>query len=118
MAIKIIPIECPKCNATLNIEADREFAFCSYCGAKVFIHDDHRYKFEHTHEHHIIDESKKVWADAAKSYIDGRNERLRRRLNPTKEERAQDTKEFFIAMSILLFMLILLIAPLVFLINK
>lgn len=43
MSIKMIPVECPNCHAQLNVEEGREYAYCSYCGTKVIIHDTNKY---------------------------------------------------------------------------
>lgn len=40
MAIHFNSVKCPECGADLQIEQTREFAFCSYCGAKVMISND------------------------------------------------------------------------------
>lgn len=36
----IIPITCPNCSASLQIESNRQEAFCTYCGAKFLVHND------------------------------------------------------------------------------
>lgn len=38
--LTMIPIECPRCNARLDIEANRKEAFCTYCGTKFMLKDD------------------------------------------------------------------------------
>jgi len=50
MSIKIISVKCPECGATLNIEENRKQAFCSYCGAKVLLQNDHEYVYRHIDE--------------------------------------------------------------------
>lgn len=40
MAIKFISIKCPECGAELQIEDGRDYAFCTYCGARVMISND------------------------------------------------------------------------------
>ena len=40
MAIRIIPIVCPKCNASIQIDTTRDFCYCSYCGTKIYVDDD------------------------------------------------------------------------------
>lgn len=39
MAITTVSKKCPECGASLNIEKQREVSFCSYCGAKIIIHN-------------------------------------------------------------------------------
>ena len=51
MAVNLINVECPQCGAGLNIESNRQFAFCSYCGAKVIINN------ENEHIYRTIDEA-------------------------------------------------------------
>lgn len=51
MAVQFISVKCPECGADLSIEDGREFAFCSYCGAKVMITNDNE------HIYRTIDEA-------------------------------------------------------------
>ena len=51
MGVKLIAVKCPECGATLNIEADRTQAFCTYCGTKVLVHN------ENEHIYRKIDEA-------------------------------------------------------------
>ena len=52
MAIQFVTIRCPECSADLQIEDGREYAFCTYCGAKVMITNDNE------HIYRTIDEAK------------------------------------------------------------
>ena len=36
---QLIQLNCHQCGATLEIEANRKYCFCSYCGAKAFLDD-------------------------------------------------------------------------------
>ena len=47
MAIKLVAVKCPECGAMLNIEENRTQAFCTYCGAKVLIHNENEFTFRH-----------------------------------------------------------------------
>ena len=38
--MKLIDTTCPKCGANLHIDADRQSAFCEYCGAQILIDDE------------------------------------------------------------------------------
>ena len=38
--MKLIDTTCPKCGANLRIDADRQSAFCEYCGAQILIDDE------------------------------------------------------------------------------
>ena len=51
MAVQFISVKCPECGATLSVENDRKFAFCSYCGTKVIISN------ENEHIYRTIDEA-------------------------------------------------------------
>ena len=44
MGLKIA--KCPSCGGDLNIETDRDFLFCQFCGAKL-MRDDQRIVIEH-----------------------------------------------------------------------
>ena len=33
--MKKYALKCPQCGANLEVDADREFMFCSFCGAKI-----------------------------------------------------------------------------------
>ena len=46
--MKIIKLTCHNCGA--NLELKENFAFCSYCGAKLLIDDEHK-RTTHTYVH-------------------------------------------------------------------
>ena len=50
MSIQLITATCPNCNATMNVEANRDQAFCTYCGAKIIIHNNNEYIYRHIDE--------------------------------------------------------------------
>ena len=50
MAVKLISVKCPECGAMLNVEENREHAFCSYCGTKVLIHNENEHIYRHIDE--------------------------------------------------------------------
>ena len=37
---EVIVLKCPTCGANMEVEDNREFAFCTYCGTKVYIQSD------------------------------------------------------------------------------
>ena len=37
---KLIKLNCPNCNAVLEVDSDRNQLFCSYCGQKILLVDD------------------------------------------------------------------------------
>jgi uncharacterized membrane protein YvbJ len=53
MGFKIM--KCPACGADLNVETDRDYLFCQFCGAKL-MRDDQRIVIEHIERK--IDEAK------------------------------------------------------------
>lgn len=63
MAVKLITVKCPQCGADLDIEEDRQQAFCSYCGAKVLIHNENEHIYRYVDEadiKHAENEKKKL----------------------------------------------------------
>ena len=50
MAIQFIVVKCPQCGCDLSIEEGRSQAFCTYCGAKVLIHNENEYIYRHIDE--------------------------------------------------------------------
>lgn len=50
MAVKIYSVKCPECNASLPIEEGRTQMFCSYCGAKIIVHNENEYICRHIDE--------------------------------------------------------------------
>lgn len=53
MAIQFVSVRCPECGAELSIEGGRENAFCSYCGAKVLIHNENEHIYRNIDEARI-----------------------------------------------------------------
>lgn len=41
---RLILMKCPQCGAMLNIEEGRNQAFCTYCGAKLYIDNNNELK--------------------------------------------------------------------------
>lgn len=50
MSIKLISIKCPECDAALQIEKGRKQCFCTYCGSKIMLENDHEYVYRHIDE--------------------------------------------------------------------
>ena len=40
MAVKLVPMTCPNCKASIEVDTTKDFCFCTYCGTKIFINDD------------------------------------------------------------------------------
>ncbi len=38
--MKLIQLDCPQCGAKLEVDSDRQFVFCQYCGNKILIDDE------------------------------------------------------------------------------
>ncbi len=53
--MRIVELKCPNCGATIQVDEDRDFCFCSYCGTKSMIDNG---------TIHIIDEAKIREAEA------------------------------------------------------
>ena len=49
--IDFVSAKCPECGAALQVEKNRKEAFCTYCGAKVLIHN------ENEHIYRTVDEA-------------------------------------------------------------
>lgn len=60
MGIEFVVLKCPQCGAQLQIEDGRKQAYCSYCGAKILIHNENEYI------HRTIDEAEIEKAKATK----------------------------------------------------
>ena len=58
MGIEFVVLKCPQCGAQLQIENGRKQAYCSYCGAKILIHNENEYI------HRTIDEAEIVKTEA------------------------------------------------------
>ena len=62
MAIQMISMQCPNCNANLEADSSREFVFCQYCGTKVKLHDTNTYTVNINETCRVIDEAELVRA--------------------------------------------------------
>ena len=43
MGMKLISTMCPECGAALDVEEGRKQIFCTYCGAKVLLHNENEF---------------------------------------------------------------------------
>ena len=41
--VHIISLKCPECNASLEIEKNRDIIYCTYCGCKLKIYNDNEH---------------------------------------------------------------------------
>lgn len=37
--MKLVALKCPNCNSDIELDKDREFGFCNYCGTKIVVAD-------------------------------------------------------------------------------
>lgn len=51
--IEFISARCPHCGAELEIEKNRSFAYCTYCGTKIIIDNKNEHVFRHIDEAEI-----------------------------------------------------------------
>lgn len=54
--MKVIPMKCPECGATIEVEEGRQKCFCTYCGTQLYL-DDEVKREVHEHIHHEINEA-------------------------------------------------------------
>lgn len=38
--VKMIPMVCPKCGATIDVQEGTKTCYCTYCGTKILVSDD------------------------------------------------------------------------------
>ena len=48
--IRLISVKCPDCGAALQFEEGRQTAFCSYCGAKILLHNENEHIYRNIDE--------------------------------------------------------------------
>jgi hypothetical protein len=48
---KLVPATCPKCGANVQLDPDREFVTCQFCGASSFIQTQKRPVTQYVHAH-------------------------------------------------------------------
>lgn len=51
--IRFISVKCPECGAALQFEEGRKTAFCSYCGAKILLHNENEHIYRNINEAEI-----------------------------------------------------------------
>ncbi len=50
---KLVPATCPKCGANVQLDPDREFVTCQFCGASSFVQTQKRPVTQQVHAQHI-----------------------------------------------------------------
>lgn len=53
MSYRFISVKCPECGASLDVEPERKQLYCSYCGSKILVDNDHEYIHRHIDEAEI-----------------------------------------------------------------
>lgn len=96
MAIKMIPVTCPRCNASIDVDANRDYCFCTYCGTKILMEDDSIKTINLNYHYTKTDEAK---IEKTKS-----NERIRLR-----ELQSMDAEKKWVGIAYLAIMAILFI---------
>lgn len=84
--IKFITAKCPECGSILQIDSNRDVAFCSYCGAKVLIHNENEYITR------TIDEAEILKAEVESKKVDIESKRVETE-NYLKIEELKDSKK-------------------------
>ena len=101
---ELIPITCPNCSASLQIESNRQEAFCTYCGAKFAISNDNE------HIVRTIDEAAIAKANADKEIELRRLELEREEKLLAHEKKIKDDKDaVIIGVGSLIFMFLFFI---------
>ena len=49
----LIEMKCPSCGAALEVDKDREFFFCQFCGTKLMSNDENQFTIRHIDEAEI-----------------------------------------------------------------
>ena len=85
--ITMLNLKCPNCGGELQVQSDREFCFCQYCGTKILLSDENKktinLNIDQKITNHIIDDAEVIRAKTedfvaketistrkAKSYVD------------------------------------------------
>ncbi len=51
--IKMISCKCPECGASLEVDENRTYTFCSYCGTKILLQNDNVHVYREINEAEI-----------------------------------------------------------------
>jgi DNA-directed RNA polymerase subunit RPC12/RpoP len=89
--INPISCKCPECGAELQVEGNREFAFCTYCGAKIMLQNDNEQIY-----HYIND------ADIKRAETEQLIEIKRMEIAENKRKSAEKAKSRKIKLSIII----------------
>lgn len=91
--MQLIELKCPDCGASLEVEDNRKNCFCTYCGAKIMLHDENEKTVNINKNLHITNEAEIV-----------------RIKEESKNENKRDFRLFFI---IVLGLILLCILPII-----
>lgn len=107
--MKVIPMKCPECGATIQVEEGRNKCFCTYCGTQLYF-DDEVKREVHEHIHHEIDEAEIRKAEAYEEIEKQRLEKeaeLKKHEMDIQQERRTDRANYIIiaVMAVVCFLL-------------
>lgn len=94
--MRLMELKCPNCGVSIQVDEERDFCFCSYCGTKCAIDNG---------TIHIIDEAKIREAEAM--------EKVRLAENQTRlevEKQKEDNKQMIMLVAILFLALTVMMA--------
>lgn len=100
MGISLVAIKCPECGATLNIIEGRNQMFCTYCGAKILLHNENEFIYR------SIDEAELKHAETEQMVELKRLEMLEKRRIEKAKNLAKRRKSIII-MEIIAFVMII-----------
>jgi hypothetical protein len=81
--MKVIPLKCPECGATIQVEEGRQKCFCTYCGTQLYFDDGNK-----TITYHEIKEHTERTIDEAR-IKEAENERLKMELETPQKHREE-----------------------------
>ncbi|MBO7364349.1 MAG: hypothetical protein J6U26_03350, partial [Lachnospiraceae bacterium] len=79
--MELIRMKCPSCDANLEVDSEREFFFCSYCGCRIMVHDTDMVnarvrikEMEHEERMQQNEHEQERYMAASKSWLEKRRE--------------------------------------------
>lgn len=66
MRIEFVPVKCPACNASVDVDSNLSTAYCSYCGNKLIVKnpyktEHYRKEDKHVYIHNDVQNSKEYY---------------------------------------------------------
>lgn len=75
----LIELRCPSCGASLEVEEDRETAFCQYCGKKILINDENAFTYRRIDEADIKRAETERMIQLKEMELDGKEQSRRKK---------------------------------------